>query len=59
MSVYAIGEEKTKPEQSSRLLLRKVFEDFPHGCELIHEVRAPQTVADLYQQKDNPSCKDN
>ena len=39
------------------LLLCKLFEDFRHGSELIHEVRAPQTVADLYQQKDYPSCK--
>ena len=33
-------------------MLCKVFEDIRHGYELIHVVQAPQTVADLYQQKD-------
>ena len=29
------------------------------ACELIHEVQAPQAVADLYQQKDHPSYREN
>ena len=44
-----IREDKTKT--AFHRLLCNLFEELCHGCELIHEVQAPQAVADLYQQK--------
>ena len=56
MSLSVFRANKTRT--AFHLLLCKLFEDFRHGCELFHEVQAPQTVADLYQQKDHPSIRD-
>ena len=51
-------EDKTRI--AFHLFLCKHFENFHHSCELIHEVQVPQTIADLYQQKDHQvSCRDN
>ena len=41
------------------LLLCKLFQDFHHGCEFIHEVHTPLTVGDLYQQKDQLETERN
>ena len=47
LQVFRVDKTRT----TFHLLLYKLIEDF--HCELIHEVQALQTVADLYQQKDN------
>ena len=47
--------EKTKPAQLSTCRCANCFK----GCELIHEVQDHWTVADLYQQKDQQSSRDD
>jgi len=47
--------ENTKPAQLLTCRCANCFK----GCELIHEVQDHRTVADLYQQKDQPACRDN
>ena len=49
-------EDKTRT--TFHLLLCKLYEDFHHSCELIHEVQAPRTVADLYKRKGHPSYRE-
>ena len=50
---------KMSSEQPSICCLCKLLEDYCHGCKLIHEVQNPQIIANLYQQIDHLSCRDN
>ena len=44
LQVFRVDKTRT----AFHVLFYKLFEDFCHGCELIHKVQAPQTIADLY-----------